>query len=815
VSDLSKLNAPVRQILDGAATLFLGAGVSFLATNKDSQPLANGDQLKRLLEAELKMPPSNHALDKLANHFRHKCGASALYDLLTTSLTATNVDARFADFLCHDWRRIYTTNYDNSVEIACRGRKSRPPYTCADKVNVVPDGAVIHLNGSIAKLAPITIDDDIRLSDRSYATASLLQNPWRHVFTNDLRVSRAIIFAGYSLADLDIARILLSEQSLRRKLYFIVSPSADEIEIDALSSYGEVFPMGIEHLFQVVASAALGYDVRSRPEGFTSIVEFSRKSRGRKSLPATLVDNQLIFGEPAIDEIINGAVAFDKVPYLVPRDDVGQALAAVINGHARDIVLVGGLASGKTFSSLQVGQQLLQEGYRVYEVNDGRRLQYDLDRLCRISDRVCLLVDGYRQYIDELKFYISQRPNLHTLVLTERAATHEIIWPLLSQNLSSSSVEVELDKLSEKEISGFDALINFSGLYPEHIAGRLPDQRIRFVREDLHCSLYRLLLEVIKSKRVQNEIEKLLAPLRENSETQDFFTTAFIISALGLPFWINDWQAFYKLRNARELFRKHSATVGHFVVMDTATIRSRPGVASLYMLREFIDDDTIARCLADIYEVAVENSDDSEFERIRYDLIRYNTIEPLFSENGKLERIVQYYDSIRPIGDTRNNSDYWLQLGIACTIHRSFERAGDAFVQAYSRERSRMRPNTKRIDNYFARYQIDRAAHTEDPRDAFRLAHSGVGALLKQIFRADNRHYPFKAGRALTDVAAKHFVKWEPVQQRQFLDACSTLRDKAKSWKANNKGESMDVDILIREVDTIFKGVSRTTSLKV
>jgi hypothetical protein len=805
MTDLNKLDAPVRHALEGTAALFLGAGISFFSENKDGLPLPNGDQLKRLLESELGLTGSSHTLDKLANHFRLKRGSAVLHDLLKERLTATSVEPSFSDFLCQDWRRIYTTNYDDAVEVACAHRKARPHYTMADKANNVPDGAVIHLNGYIGNIAPVSLDDDIRLTDRSYATSSLLQSPWRNVFTNDLRVLRSVVFLGYSLADLDIARILVDEKAIRRKLYFVIAPDADEIDVDALGSYGEVFPIGARLFVEKLAEAAKGYDARSRPVVYTSIAEFPQKGAAHSSLPATLVDNQLIYGEPPIAEIVTGAHVFGSVPYLIPREQVQEAVARVIEGHARDIVVVGGLASGKSFAALQIGQQFLQAGYKVYDVLDGRRLQNDLDKLRRTLDRVCLIVDGYRQYIDEIKFYLSQRPQLHTIVLTERSAAHEIIWPTLSPQLADTAIEVSLDHLTQREILGFDALINFAGLYPERLAGRRADDRISHLTIELEGSLYRLLLEVIKSKRVQEEIKKLLAPLHSDDDTRDFFTTAFIIGALDLPFWINDWQAFYKLKNAREIYRKHAATVGHFVVMDTATIRSRPGVASRYMLREFIDDDTIAQCLADIYEVSVRNSDDSEFERARYDLIRYNTVEPLFSENNKLARIVEYYDEIRTIGDTRNNADYWLQLGIACTVHRDFRRAGEAFTQAYARERARRHPSTKKIDNYFARYQIDRAENTEDSKEAFDLAIAGLTTLLKQIFQADNRHYPFKAGRALTGVATKHFDKWDLNQQRQFVGNCKTLRDKALAWKTSNKTPNLDVDILVREVGLILK----------
>ncbi len=164
------------------------------------------------------------------------------------------------------------------------------------------------------------------------------------------------------------------------------------------------------------------------------------------------------------------------------------------------------------------------------------------------------------------------------------------------------------------------------------------------------------------------------------------------------------------------------------------------------MLRNYVDNETICECLADVYEVAVKNTyGDSEFEQAKLDLIRYNRIEPLFGDAQKLKTVVKYFELIREVGETRDNSDYWLQFGIACTISKRMEAAKNAFDNAYSRERAKARPNTTNIDNYYARYLLERAATDDDPIGAFHHLKDGVGLLLKQIFKDDNRHYPFKA----------------------------------------------------------------------
>ena len=302
---------------------------------------------------------------------------------------------------------------------------------------------------------------------------------------------------------------------------------------------------------------------------------------------------------------------------------------------------------------------------------------------------------------------------------------------------------------------------------------------------------------------------RLMLTREDDVDARNFFTTAFITSVLGLNFWINDWQSFYKLKNVREIIKKHYEQVGHFIEMNISQIRSRPGVTSLYMLRNYIDDGTITDSLIDIYEAAVLNTHgDSEFEAAKHDLVKYSTIEPLFPEKNKLANLVTYYEAIRPIGDTRDIADYWLQYGIACNIHSDFDRAQTAFDNAYARERSKRSPNTKKIDNYYARFQIEKAVYINDSEEAYRLFRSGAITLMKQIFAADNRHYPFKAGRSLAALAGKHYDHWNPSQRKVFLSDCRGLRDKAILWRDKNRVPQIDVDVLIKEANIILQHAS-------
>ena len=103
------LQRMARSVLDGSATLFIGAGLSFLSKNAAGEILPNGEQLIISLHAGSGATKS-YALDKIANFYIKKHGPLKLYDCLTQALTVSSGDRRLSNLYKYPWRRIYTTN---------------------------------------------------------------------------------------------------------------------------------------------------------------------------------------------------------------------------------------------------------------------------------------------------------------------------------------------------------------------------------------------------------------------------------------------------------------------------------------------------------------------------------------------------------------------------------------------------------------------------------------------------------------------------------------------------------------------------------
>lgn len=226
---------------------------------------------------------------------------------------------------------------------------------------------------------------------------------------------------------------------------------------------------------------------------------------------------------------------------------------------------------------------------------------------------------------------------------------------------------------------------------------------------------------------------------------------------------------------------------------------------SAHILNTFADDDLIRECLVELYERAARSEQsDPEFVSLRIALTRYGSVEPVFAGTKKGENISRYYDDIRVYGNTRNNADYWLQVGIAATIHEDLQRAEHAFENAYARERAKTRPNLRKIDNYFSRFQMRKAVDALDHDAAFRLFIEANERLKKQMFLDVNRHYPYKTGRYYTDVAATHYNHWNEAKQSRFVAEAKAIREKAYEWRQSKSEFSADVEILIRETTNLL-----------
>jgi hypothetical protein len=117
MEDVVEIEEAFRHAIDGDAILFLGAGFSLGAVNKANKnfPLAN--DLSKLLMTDLGESDEAPLQTPSEIYIRRKYQVG-LIAFLNQHLGVKSIAPRHRSFARPNWRRIYTTNYDDVFERA-------------------------------------------------------------------------------------------------------------------------------------------------------------------------------------------------------------------------------------------------------------------------------------------------------------------------------------------------------------------------------------------------------------------------------------------------------------------------------------------------------------------------------------------------------------------------------------------------------------------------------------------------------------------------------------------------------------------------
>lgn len=245
-----ELKQAIERILEGQAILFAGAGFSYGAKNvKGEVPSAAGFK-KELLRSMGMKENLEYGLEMIADFYQKKKSAAVLVDKLREQYNILSVAEHHKKLMGLQWKRVYTTNYDQTIErasIESDKGYSRDAIILSDDFETSNKNLIcVHLNGYIERLNVSKLNNEFKLTDHSYSCDTLVGNPWFEFMVNDFEAATTIVVIGYSMQyDVDIKR-LFSAPEISQKVIFIDSTEIDEISKELLENYGKCYPIGID-----------------------------------------------------------------------------------------------------------------------------------------------------------------------------------------------------------------------------------------------------------------------------------------------------------------------------------------------------------------------------------------------------------------------------------------------------------------------------------------------------------------------------------------------------------------------------------------
>ena len=254
-----QLSDALAVVRSGKTLAFLGSGFSLGATSVAELAIPTSTELaSRLTEAagETGVADFDLAADLFTR--KHNSNPTALNSFLLEQFSIKRFTKSQSTFARSPWQRIYTTNYDNIVELASSSEGvDRVPVTWQNP----PDSYdrrrnwVVHLHGFVGDIGKAGKSMPFLLGRQSYIDLELMKTPWPTQLQADLAKASVIFVIGFSFADLHIARLFRQTSALKRKTFVVVRPSSSEAVRTYAADFGTVVNMDIDAFMDALDKA--------------------------------------------------------------------------------------------------------------------------------------------------------------------------------------------------------------------------------------------------------------------------------------------------------------------------------------------------------------------------------------------------------------------------------------------------------------------------------------------------------------------------------------------------------------------------------
>lgn len=769
-------NAAIHAAWQGDAVLFIGAGWSVGATNlKDSSP-KTGRQLAEFLAARLGLQATT-PLEDAAELFTERFGKDELIKELKREYSTKDVTPTHSALALVPWVRVYTTNYDNVFEVAAtRNRVAVTPITLDADIASIPkaDRLCIHLNGFIDRLDRNNLFSSFKLTDTSYATASLETSSWITLFRQDLAYARAVFFVGYSLFDLDIKRLLRASDGLSEKCFFIFDAQVDQVTLARAKRFGHPVLEGKD------AFAIQVRDLRNHASSQKAELQIGRSisEQSKSTSPMQIQDKHfldlLLWGklEPQLFQpSIDGTVR-----YLCVRPQVAQILDT-IETNSQFVAIHSDIANGKSTLCELVAISAIQKGWRVFKahtLNDWTLRE--MRGIASIEGKVLLVVENYSEWISEIRNGVVIVPDRFRFLVTARSTNHDFFVDDLNEIADGSVAEFNLNVLTDQEIVWWMDSLTAYGLWGPDAAQSI-HQKTRIIRDTCRSQIHAVLLRLLSSPDIAQRLSAIAQSFKVDHDTERLMVSVFVLTLLGHRPTLDLLTDLLGTGVLNEELRRNDSGIHEFVDFGRSEISVRSPIAAEYLLRHFWLAPSIVTILVELAKAAERNSRVSrECELVFKNIMRFSSLQLLLPETGRNAAVISFFEQLKDLRRCRRNPLFWLQYAIGALVIDDLPRAERYFDTAYSYADD-ADFDTFQIDNHFARLLLVRASEDapfKESIDYFRKART----IINRQIRDERRHYPYRVATGYQSFFDRFASQFSIEQLRELQEACITIRSR-------------------------------------
>lgn len=460
----SELNEALQKGGQGKAILFCGAGASLDSIGFSFKELPAASPLLGIFNNYLgkKFSKLSIAASKVADASLHD-----YFRIITDTFKVKSVSDDMNSIMSFPWSKVYTTNYDDSIELSCEHiGKPKQTLTSADKPSDILDGKlpIIHLHGFVNQFHVDTIRKECILDYNSNVANRVYEGPWASELKNDISTADVVIFLGYSLYDPEIAKLVLQGGDSRRKIFFINY----KIEDEELSYMQAVFgtPLHIEKdgFARIIEALPVPTDVSKRH--YVCFKSASEQGIEHRNVNYQDISDLFLFGR--VQESLLQADVVGRTSNYVIRPAVIEKIIAELHKGSSLISLYSPLGHGKTVLSKIVGAELAQDHDVFFAVRNQSSFIEELRSIVANYDRPIVILDDYYKFSKHHREMALLSSKDVIFIFTSRLSVHEPRKDELpAQFLNHDVSDLRIGELGQADADALVPLTNQVGMWRE------------------------------------------------------------------------------------------------------------------------------------------------------------------------------------------------------------------------------------------------------------------------------------------------------------------------------------------------------------
>jgi hypothetical protein len=789
----------------GGGILFCGAGFSADCLNfKPDETLGTGAQLLDLFNTELHQDPPYRNLQNAADALREKVADNGMMTLLKQRYTVSNVTSDVPDLLRYPWQAVYTTNYDNALEIAAQAahKQAEPLNNTDDPSTATLNLPIIHLHGYVQKWDIHNFGESCVLGAESYSKLTYVKK-WLNRFRHDIDQAQIVVFVGFNAGDFHLNQAINDLTGLREKAFFINRPTAqaDPDVTAAQKRLGTPFFTGRAGLADTI-KRLLATDAPKAPH-LASFAKYTPPDPAATVPTQAQIEDLFLYGKVEPTQLARDA-SKDVSEYHIQRSAIRETLDAVA-GDARIVLFDGYPCDGKSLLTTDLAYRL--SGARpVYQMRQAyENVLNEVADILHHTPNAALIIENCFDLPAERLASIARQFDGQNgiLILTSRAvAVDASTAGLTSLQGLGSFRKMPLARLNKDEARVLSDLADQIAGWRDFYALDY-NARLRFIESTCQASLPHFLLRLLQSDYVANRYREEFNKLSLSQTEREAIIIALYVTHLGenapVSFLSNAMQTDYGA-----VIDKLNARAGNdsfrLVRRTGEIIQTVPSIGAQNILQNLFKDTEIVDAIVALLKNLAATYRNPFEQRMFSQMMRYSVLSDVVTDRYEINR---FFEHNKQELQMRRMPLFWLQWHMAkCAAEElldaeKFLEQGYSEAEAYER-RTGKTFDRRQLDDRRAKFLMLRAKkNSRAGAELFRDFKEAIELTDKILHQDDPQHYPFETlaeivqtngavGHRIDDVLKELIGKWLDqlvvyARMRIGVLAPGYQRDKAKS----------------------------------